>query len=174
MKKLITPYYSDFGKPNIVIKHFPDSESYVLIPRLETLRNKKVVIYHRLFPEPDKRIFELLLILSRLKKQTKNIELFEPYLPYARQDRENKKGEVISADVLCELLRNCGVIKLTTFDCHFLPRPGNFVRSGLKIENRTASIVLYTYAKKYFGKNKFVMISPDEGASYFTENAQGH
>src|SRR3989338_7948331 len=174
MYKLITPYCEDFGKSNIIIKHFPDDESYVLIPKIETLKNKAVRIYHRLYPEQDKRIFELMLILSRLKKETKDIELYAPYLPYARQDRENKKGESVSADVLCGLLKTFGVKKLITYDCHFLPRPGEFSRAGLSIENISAGKQLQAHAKKYFGKEKFVVISPDEGASYFTESAQGH
>ena len=115
-----------------------------------------------------------MLILSRLEKETKQIELFVPYLPYARADKENKVGEAVSADVLCELLKNYGVKKLITYDCHFLPKPGNFKRKGLKIENKSAGNQLFSYAKKYFTKNKFVLISPDEGSSYFTKNAQGH
>ena len=87
MQKLITPYCADFGKPNVVIKHFPDSESYIFIRKVETLKNKSVTIYHRLYSDPDKIIFELLILLSRVSKETRNIELFVPYLPYARQDR---------------------------------------------------------------------------------------
>jgi len=185
MQKLITPYASPFGhvkgkarKPNVVINHFPDGESYVLIPKVKSLSGKKVTIYHSLYPDPDKRIFELLLILDRVKKETQDIELFVPYLPYARQDRENKKGEAVSSDTLCGLLECLGVKKLTTFDCHFLPGPGNFVRNKLKIENRSAGKELYKFAKKYFAKEKrdkkFILISPDEGGSYFTEYAQGH
>lgn len=174
MKKLITPYSSDSGKPNIVIKHFPDTESYVRIPQIETLKNEKVVIHHRLYPEPDKRIFEIFLILSRLKRETRQIDLVIPYLPYARQDRENKTGEAVSADVLCGMLKSLGVKKLITYDCHFLPKPGIFKRCGLVIENRSAGKKLLSYAKKYFGKEKFIVISPDEGSSYFIENAQGH
>ncbi|MCX6752337.1 MAG: ribose-phosphate diphosphokinase [Candidatus Nomurabacteria bacterium] len=173
MKKLITPYCADFGRSNVVIKHFPDAESYVQIPKTETFKNEKITIYHRLYPEPDKRIFELLLVLSRVKKESKHIELFVPYLPYARQDRENKKGEAVSADVLCGILKSFGVKKLITYDCHFLPKPGNFERNGLQIENRSAGKQLFSYAKKYFDKEKFVVISPDEGSSYFIENAQG-
>lgn len=181
MQKLITPYCADFGKSNVVIKHFPDNESYVLVPKNETLKNKKVRIYHRLYPEPDKRIFELLLILSRIRNEAKEIELFAPYLPYARQDRESKGGEAVSADVLCELLKNYGVAKLITYDCHFLPRPGEFSRAGLTIENRSAGPELFAYAKKYFEeenkkndtREEFVVISPDEGSSYFIENAKG-
>lgn len=174
MQKLITPYADDFGRANIIIRHFPDTESYAQIPQIKSLKGEKVVIYHWLYPEPDKRIFELLLILSRVKKETKKIELFVPYLPYARQDRENKIGEAVSADVLCGMLKNFGVKKLITYDCHFLPRPGNFKRVGLNIENRSAGKNLVAHAKKYFGKQNFLVISPDEGASYFTENAQGH
>ncbi len=176
--KLITPYCSDSGQPNIVIKHFPDTESYVFIPKIDSLKNKSVTIYHRLYPEPEKRLFELLLILSKVKEQTKNIEVYIPYLPYARQDRINKKGEVVSADILCGLLKNYGAKKLITFDCHFLPKTGNFVRNGLKIENHSAGRQLLSYAKKYFTKNntseEFCVISPDEGSSYFIENAKGH
>lgn len=174
MHKLITPYAKSFGKPNVIIKHFPDTESYIQIPQIELLKNKKVIIYHRLYPEPDKRIFELLLILSKVKKETKKIELFIPYLPYARQDKENRKGEVVSANVLCEILKIHGVSKLITYDCHFLPKPGDFTKNSLKIENRSAGKQLVAYAKKYFKGEKFLVISPDEGASYFTENAQGH
>ncbi len=173
MKKLITPYCDDFGKPNIIIKRFPDAESYVQIPQIKTLKNQKVTVFHRLYPKPNRRIWELLLIVSRLAKETKNIEVFIPYFPYARQDRENKTGEVVSADVLCKLLKSFGVKKLITYDCHFLPRPGNFKRCGLEIENRSAGKELFSYAKKYFGKEKFVVISPDEGSSYFIENAKG-
>ena len=174
MKKLITPYCADFGKPNVVIKHFPDTESYVLLPNTKSLKNKKVVIYHRLYPESEKRIFELLLILSRLSRETKNIELFAPYLPYARQDKENKNGEAVSADMVCGLLKSFGIKKFITYDCHFLPKPGSFIRNGLKIENISAGKQLFSFAKKYFGEEKFVVVSPDERSSYFTENAQGH
>ncbi len=129
--KLITPYAASFGKPNVVIKYFPDHETYVLIPKIETLKQKKVRIYHRLYPKQNKRILELILILSRVKQETKDIELFVPYLPYARQDKENKKGEAVSADVVCEILKSFGVKKLITYDCHFLPKPGHFIRNGL-------------------------------------------
>ena len=174
MNKLITPYAISFGrakgrasKPNVIIKHFADGESYVQIP---AKTKGKATIYHRLYPEPEKRLFELLLILSKVQ----NAEVFIPYLPYARQDRENKKGEAVSADVLCKLLKNAGVKKLITYDCHFLPRTGKFKRAGLLIENLSAGPVLYKHAKKYFKNESFVLISPDEGASYFTENAKRH
>ncbi|OGI99714.1 hypothetical protein A3H56_01140 [Candidatus Nomurabacteria bacterium RIFCSPLOWO2_02_FULL_42_24] len=167
MKKLITPYAASFGRPNVTIKHFADGESYVrVVPKIKG----KTIIYHRLYPEPEKRFFELLLILSK----TKASDVFIPYLPYARQDKENKQGEAVSADVLCRLLKNANVKKLITYDCHFLPRAGKFKRAGLEIENRSAGGELYQYAKRYFKHKAFVVVSPDEGASYFTEYAQGH
>ena len=99
-------------KPNILTKQFPDGESYVRVRNLRSLKNKSVTIYKRLYPDPEKNIFELLLILSVIKKATKKITIFIPYLPYARQDRENKPGEAVSADVLCRLLKSHGVPKL--------------------------------------------------------------
>jgi ribose-phosphate pyrophosphokinase len=108
-----------------------------------------------------------------VKEKTKEIALFLPYLPYARQDRENKKGEALSADVLCGILKNYGVKKLITYDCHFLAQAGNFTRKGLNIENISASRQLYAYAKKYFGKQDFCVIAPDKGSSCFIANAKG-
>ena len=168
MQKIFTPYASDFGRPNVIIKQFPDTESYVKVRKMA----KKMRIYHRLYPNPEKRIFELLLILSKVKGRY--VEIFIPYFPYARQDRENKPGEAKSADVLCGLLKNHGVKKLITYDCHFLPRPGNFKRNGLNIENRSAGKLLLEYAREYFGQEKFTVISPDQGSSYFIKNREGH
>ena len=181
MRKLITPYAGDYGhakgrasKPNVDIKYFPDTESCVRILKVNSLKNQKVVVYHRLYPEPEKRLFELLLILSRVRQETKKIEVFVPYLPYARQDKSHQTGEVVSADVLCELFVKYGVEKLITYDCHFLPRAGNFKRAGLKIENRSAGKALIAYAKKYFNGENFIVIAPDQGSSYFIEEAQGY
>lgn len=156
-------------RPNILVKRFPDGESYVRVLRLDSLKNRSVVIHKQLYPELEKNIFELLLILSVVRKNTKKISVFVPYLPYARQDRENKPGEAVSADVLCRLLKSHGVEKLITYDCHFLPRPGNFVRARLQIENRTAGPLLLAHAKKFFKGQKFIVVSPDQGASYFTK-----
>ena len=158
-------------KPNILIKQFPDRESYVQVRNLRFLKNKNITIYKRLYPDPEKNLFELLLILSCLKQTAKSIELFVPYLPYARQDRENKKGEAVSADVLCKLLKSHGVRKLITYDCHFLSRPGRFIRAGLRIENRSAKKILLDYAKKYFRNQKFTVVSPDQGAAYLSHQA---
>ena len=158
-------------KPNILTKQFPDGESYVRVRNLRSLKNKSVTIYKRLYPDPEKNIFELLLILSVIKKATKKITIFIPYLPYARQDRENKKGEAVSADVLCKLLKSHGVRKLITYDCHFLSRPGRFIRAGLRIKNRSAKKILLDYAKKYFGNQEFTVISPDQGAAYLSHVA---
>jgi len=158
-------------RPNIFIKQFPDGESYVWVQNLRSLKNKNVTVYKRLYPDAEKNIFELLLVLSVIRKATKKITVFVPYLPYARQDRESKPGEAVSADVLCRLLKSHGVKKLITYDCHFLPRPGKFTRVGLVIENRTVGQLLRAHAKKYFGREKFLTISPDQGTAYMSHHA---
>src|SRR3989344_3364883 len=158
-------------RPNIFIKQFPDGESYVWVQNLRSLKNKNVTVYKRLYPDAEKNIFELLLVLSVIRKATKKITVFVPYLTYARQDRENKAGEAVSADVLCRLLKSHGVKKLVTYDCHFLPRAGKFTRAGLLIENQTAGPLLRTHARKYFKNGKFIIISPDQGAAYLSHQA---
>ncbi|MEK7569708.1 MAG: ribose-phosphate diphosphokinase [Patescibacteria group bacterium] len=158
-------------RPIILSKLFPDGESYIRVANVSSLKNKKVTLFKRLYPDPEKNIFELLLTLSAVRKSTRKISVLVPYLPYARQDKENKKGEAVSADVLCRLLKSAGVKRLITYDCHFLPRPGRFVRTGLLIENRSAGPLLRAHAKKFFGKEEFLIISPDHGTAYMSEHA---
>jgi ribose-phosphate pyrophosphokinase len=83
-------------------------------------------------------VFELLLAVQLLKRVTDDIHVYAPYLPYARQDREAKPGEAVSADILCSLLVSNGVKSLTTYDCHFLTAEGASERGGLKIHNISA------------------------------------
>jgi len=158
-------------KPRVERKLFPDGESYVRILNLSSLKGKHILVEKRLYPDPEKNLFELLLILSRLQPTAKSVNLFIPYLPYARQDQENKPGEAVSADVLCKLLKSLGVRKLITYDCHFLPKAGQFIRAGLSIQNLSAGKLLLAHARKYFGGEKFIAISPDQGTAYLAHAA---
>lgn len=144
---LVSPNFTDLALPNFEIKKFPDGENYVRIPGIEELKEKRVVILHRLFPDQDSQLFQLFQLISVLKPLAKEIIAVAPYFPYARQDDIGREGEAYSAQMLCGMLANAGLSKLITFDCHFANGPGEMEFGGLKIENRTMAPALLAYLK---------------------------
>jgi len=167
---VITPSASDFGVPNVIIKSFPDGDSYVQI--LNNIESDLANIFTRLHPNQNDLIIQTVFIARILKDAgVRNIHLYAPYLPYARQDKVWKKGEGLSARYVVELLRGAGINQITTLDCHFIKKAGEFDYWGMKIINKTASAVLIEEAKKHLSDP--IVMSPDAGASYMSENFGG-
>lgn len=165
---LLTPNSYDFAKKlpsprKIIIKQFPDGESYIRIPPVE---GKEAILFHRCYPQQDTSLIQLFLILQTLKeKNASRIRAVVPYLPYARQDKIFLEGEALSSRAVCRLIQKSGCDELITFDCHFLKKPGVFKYAGLRIRNLSLSQKLLSYFKSKLPSPK--IISPDEGASYF-------
>ncbi|MEM3555566.1 MAG: ribose-phosphate diphosphokinase [Candidatus Micrarchaeia archaeon] len=165
---LLTPNSYDFAKKlpspqKIIIKQFPDGENYVRIP--EEVDGKQILLFHRCYPEQDKSLIQLLLILKTLKTMgASRVQAVIPYLPYARQDKLFMKGEALSSEIVCSLIKASGCDELITFDCHFLKKQGVFNYGGLRINNLSLSKQILSYFKNKLHSPK--IISPDEGASY--------
>lgn len=168
---LLTPTAYDFTKKlpsphKIIIKQFPDTENYVRIP--EEFKGDEVILFHRCYPEQDKSLIQLFLILKTLKEGgASKIKTVIPYLPYARQDKLFMKGEALSSKIICSLIKTSGCDELITFDCHFLKKEGVFNYGGLRITNLSLSKAILSYFKNKLRSPK--LISPDEGASYLLE-----
>jgi len=165
---LLTPNSSDFMKKikshNIILKQFPDKEDYVRIP--VGFAGKDVTVLHRCYPEQDRSLIQLFLILNTLKEGgASRVRAVVPYLPYARQDKLFLNGEAMSSKIICGLISRSGCDELVTFDCHFLKKEGEFNYGGLKIKNISLSSMILAYFKKKLHSPK--ISSPDEGASYF-------
>ena len=178
---LASPNFSDILPPNFEIKKFPDGESYVLVPQLNELKGKRVVILHRLFPGQDSCIFQLLQLISVLKPVAKEVAAVVPYLPYARQDKIEREGEACGAKMLCETLKSAGLGRLITFDCHFANGPGELEFGGLKIENRTMAPHLLGHVKPRvkdplllsIGKRTEYMLGGSRGAGCISKRRSG-
>jgi len=83
------------------IKRFPDGEIYIRI--LETIKNEQVTIIQTTYP--DENIIELFLLLDAVKRAgAKKITVVIPYFGYARQDKQFKEGEPISAAAIAKLI----------------------------------------------------------------------
>ncbi|MFA6531136.1 MAG: ribose-phosphate diphosphokinase [Candidatus Micrarchaeia archaeon] len=171
--ELISPNFSDVLAPNFELKAFPDGDSYVRILDIEKYKGKDVILFHRLYPNQNESLIQLLFILKLLRDAKCNVTLVSPYLPYSRQDKTFLEGESKSAEVVCEILSEHGVRKLITFDCHFLKKEGEFTYGGLKIRNISLNRALVDKAKEKFKNEHFEVISPDQGASYLVEEFGG-
>ncbi|MEW6528789.1 MAG: ribose-phosphate diphosphokinase [Candidatus Micrarchaeota archaeon] len=166
MEKIISPNFSDLLTSNIEIKEFPDGDHYVRIPDVKLMAGKEVVVYHRLYPSQNASLIQAIFI-ARALKEAKTIKLVAPYIPYSRQDKIWREGEVKSAEVVMGMLKNAGYSRVITFDCHFLKQVGDFEYSGMSVTNITLSDLLINHAKKRLGSN-FEIISPDAGANYMS------
>ena len=96
-----------------------------------------------------------------------------PYLPYARQDKVVREGEVKSASIICGLLANAGCEKLVAFDVHFLNSEGKHEIEGLKLVNLSMGEALIKEAEKLFGGEPYELVAPDKGASYLFAGRAG-
>lgn len=162
---LISGDCADLGTPNIELKNFPDGEKYVRMPSLAQCAGKEVTLVHRCYPEQDKSIIQLLLMLSALKNsQAKKITAVVPYLPYARQDKIKLEGETKSSETICSLIKGAGCDLLVTFDCHFIKKEGTVNYGGLTIDNITMKDPLLEY---YLSTHPDALVAaPDKGATY--------
>jgi len=154
----------------IEMKQFPDGENYIRIP--VDVGGKEVIFIHRCYPEQDKSLLQLFLILDALKRQgATKTNAVVPYFPYARQDKIFLSGEALSAETIAKMIKDSGCDELITFDCHFLKKEGEFEYKGLKIKNISLSNEILNYFKVK-AKNPLI-ISPDEGAKYLVEKEKG-
>ncbi len=170
---LIAPTFPEIAAPNIEFKLFPDGDSYVRINDISACQGEDVNLFQRLYPKQNSAIFNTTLLLHTLKRVGARVILVVPYLPYSRQDKTFLMGEALSAQVLCKLLRDFGVRKIVTIDCHFLKREGEFEYTKLKIKNLSANKLLVEHARKLVGLENLEVISPDGGANYLVSEFGG-
>ena len=134
---------------------FPDGECYTRIER-ESIEGDAVVIQNTY---PDGNLVEMLLICDAVVSLgAKRIVMVVPYFGYARQDKQFKPGEPMSARVMCGILdRICD--KVVTIDLHKESTLDNF--SHEHVDLKAAEPI----AEYFKGKGIDMVLSPDVGAS---------
>ncbi|MEB3758076.1 MAG: ribose-phosphate diphosphokinase [Desulfurococcales archaeon] len=144
---------------NVENKVFPDGESYIRIPELP---DNNILYIQNLDPPQDKRLWEALLALDKLRSQGYNVILVTPYLAYSRQDKEFLKGEAVSVALLLRLLRSLGAEEFYTIEIHKMDSLRHFA-------GRAISLDPYPYmagvlADKLPHPSDVLVLSPDLGA----------
>ncbi len=145
------------GKHNTIpveIKRFPDGELYVRLK--QSIKNEKTTIIQTTYP--DEHIIELFLLLDAVKRaKASQITVVIPYFGYARQDKQFKKGEPISAQVIAELISHYAD-NIITIDPH-----KEHILDFFTVPAESISAV--NPIAEYF-KNKHIdfVLAPDAGA----------
>jgi ribose-phosphate pyrophosphokinase len=119
--------------------------------------NQAITITHRLNSFND--LGMLCVTVDALRRMdVKNINLFIPYFPAARQDRVMIKGEALSVKVYADIINSMQFNKVFVFDAHSEVTPA-LVNNCEVISNHTfiAAVI------KAIG-NDVKLISPDGGA----------
>src|SRR5690349_11711379 len=85
--------------------------------RLKSNIQDRILITHRL--KTPKDIIILMLTVDALRRENaKYIELFIPYVPFARQDRVMNSGEPLSLRVMANIINSMNLDKVAFFDPH--------------------------------------------------------
>lgn len=144
------------------IRTFTDGENKVRIK--ENLSNKRCIVIQPIIPpDVDKNIMQTLMILKKCQDDgAARIILAIPYMPYARQDKAFLEGEVISIDLIAKLIEFTGVSSLITVDIHSMRALSYY---SIDVHNVSAIPLLADYMRENFSvsKNKFIVVSPDQG-----------
>lgn len=135
---------------------FSGGEPHIKIePNFDT--TQKVTITHRLNSFNDLGL--LCIAVDALRRMdVKDLELFIPYFPAARQDRVMVKGESLSVKVYAEIINGMQLNKVYVFDAHSEVTPA--------LVNHCEVIPNHTFIEavvKAIGNN-VKLISPDGGA----------
>jgi len=149
---------------NLESKVFPDDESYMKFP--EEISEDDLIVIQSCFPKQDKRLMELLFILDTAKEfGVKNLNVVIPYLPYARQDKRFRAGEVVSNRSIGNLLYTIGTDLLLTVDAHQEESLKEFKMRSLSI----SAMPLLAEHLKSMTLSDPCIIAPDKGAANHAE-----
>jgi len=114
-QKVADSLNTTLGKVEII--RFDDQECRVRIE--EEVERENIVFVQSTSNPPDKFLMESYLFADSAKRSgAKEITLVMPYFGYARQDKEHRKGESVSASIVTKCLEVSGFTKLLTFDIH--------------------------------------------------------
>ncbi len=127
------------------------------------------IIIHELWPHPEQKIIELLLLLDLLEsKGLKSATLIVPYIPYLRQDRELKNNAAIASRMLFKLFEHTAISKIISIDCHSEKAMSYFSKEFINLS--PANFFAGILQKQIKDLSDSLVISPDKGSAKRAEN----
>lgn len=145
----------------VEIKRFPDGECRVWVR--EQVKDKEIFVLQSLSTVADQNLMELCLLGSALKRLgAKKITTIIPWMGYSKQDKEFRKGEAVSSQLLAKFIEIAGFDQVITVELH-----SEKIREYFKIPVQELSakelIVGGLRVTSYGLKNNLIVVSPDKG-----------
>jgi ribose-phosphate pyrophosphokinase len=150
-----------------LVKTFPGGESLIRIPDdfLTGLAGNETSVTISLNFESNSDLIDLMMLVDAVRRAGRRkieIDLFMPYLPYARQDRVCNLGESLSVKVVADLINSLGFRTVLCRDIHS--------DVGVVLINNLVHFDLKTVGKDLesvgLGPNSgVVLVSPDAGSN---------
>ena len=140
-------------------KRFPDGEQYIRI--LDSFEGETVTIIQSTVNDSD--LVSLLQLIDACSDAYK-INVVIPYMGYARQDKQFRKGESISARAVARTIKADNVLTINIHDASILDY---FDANAVNLD---ATPVIGKYIKNLRLKDPLI-IAPDDGAIGLAKNA---
>lgn len=122
-----------------------------------------VIITNRFKNADD--IMKVLIAKDALeRKGIKNFDLFLPYIPYARQDRQCHEGESFTLKVFANIINLAKFDSIIVFDSHSNVAPA-LLNNSVNITNDFFVKETYSDIIKFDNKD-ILLVSPDSGANH--------
>jgi len=109
-------------------------------------------------------LMNIIFAVDALKRRgVRDIELFIPYFPYARQDRVCDTGEAFSLKVICKILESLNLYRIISYDIHSNVA-GLMLDDMMLVDYDNFREVLDFIEYLDISKSKLALICPDNGA----------
>ncbi len=154
-KSIANTLQADIGEA--IIRHFPDSETYVRV--LSEVKNRKTILVCTL-AYPDEKLLPLYFFSKTLKLLGADcICLVAPYLAYMRQDKVFNPGEGVTSEYFASLISGFANT-LITIDPHLHRRHSMSEIYSIPCEVIHASSLISAYISEHITNP--LLIGPDE------------
>ena len=127
----------------------------------ETVRGRDVFIIQSTSQPVNDNLMELLVMIDAAKRASAGrITAVMPYFGYARQDRQARPRDPITARLVADLIQTAGADRILTMDLHALQIQGFF---SIPVDHLVGGPLLFKYFQDKVDED-FVVVSPDVGS----------
>lgn len=149
------------GKKLADVKVSTFSDGEICVDINETIRGNDVFIIQSTCSPVNNNLMELLILIDAAKRSSAGrINAVIPYYGYARQDRQAKARDPITAKLVADLITAAGADRVITMDLHAPQIQGYF---NMPVDHLVGLPILI----EHFAKEKIedlVIVSPDHGS----------
>lgn len=147
----------------VVLHRFPDGESRLTLPQLESSH----IVVFRSLDRPNDKLIELYMLSRALREAgIKRLSVVAPYLCYMRQDTAFHPGEVVSQRHIGRLLADC-FDDLVTVDPHLHRTPE--LQQAVPVARAITLHPTQLMSEFLRGRPEAVLIGPDSESAQWVE-----